>query len=407
MTKRTVKSGQKGTFTVLAVLVAISTLGATSTQMFLPALPAMQSTFGASSTTAQLTLSAAMFAMAFSQIIYGPWSDRVGRKPVLFFGLTLYVIGTVVCLSAGNVQIMIFGRILQACGGGVGAVLAGAIAVGKYGSANAAPVISLVAAVMAIGPMLAPSIGGILTDTIGWRSVFAVMLGLGVLVIVVATLLLPETRLQKQTAATPGQSLRVFASLLKSRTFMAYGLNAAFSMGAFFAFISAAPFVTVNIFERPSTEFGLWFVSIAIGYVVGNLLSAKMVKQKGGDWLIGVGSLLLLAATFAMPLMLQVGGWTPWAIFLPAAVMSFAAGLSIPNAQAAAIGHLPMAAGTASSLIGFLMLMSGAIASQIVGIMQDGTPWPMVITMALMGFLSLAAFIARNKVQTKNVLISV
>lgn len=188
---------------------------------------------------------------------------------------------------------------------------------------------------------------------------------------------------------------------------MAYGLNAAFSMGAFFAFISAAPFVTVNIFERPSTEFGLWFVSIAIGYVVGNLLSAKMVKQKGGDWLIGVGSLLLLAATFAMPLMLQVGGWTPWAIFLPAAVMSFAAGLSIPNAQAAAIGHLPMAAGTASSLIGFLMLMSGAIASQIVGIMQDGTPWPMVITMALMGFLSLAAFIARNKVQTKNVLISV
>ncbi|MBT4016398.1 MAG: multidrug effflux MFS transporter [Alphaproteobacteria bacterium] len=407
MTKRTVKSGQKGTFTVLAVLVAISTLGATSTQMFLPALPAMQSTFGASSTTAQLTLSAAMFAMAFSQIIYGPWSDRVGRKPVLFFGLTLYVIGTVVCLSAGNVQIMIFGRILQACGGGVGAVLAGAIAVDKYGSANAAPVISLVAAVMAIGPMLAPSIGGILTDTIGWRSVFAVMLGLGVLVIVVATLLLPETRLQKQTAATPGQSLRVFASLLKSRTFMAYGLNAAFSMGAFFAFISAAPFVTVNIFERPSTEFGLWFVSIAIGYVVGNLLSAKMVKQKGGDWLIGVGSLLLLAATFAMPLMLQVGGWTPWAIFLPAAVMSFAAGLSIPNAQAAAIGHLPMAAGTASSLIGFLMLMSGAIASQIVGIMQDGTPWPMVITMALMGFLSLAAFIARNKVQTKNVLISV
>ena len=362
MTKRTVKSGQKGTFTVLAVLVAISTLGATSTQMFLPALPAMQSTFGASSTTAQLTLSAAMFAMAFSQIIYGPWSDRVGRKPVLFFGLTLYVIGTVVCLSAGNVQIMIFGRILQACGGGVGAVLAGAIAVDKYGSANAAPVISLVAAVMAIGPMLAPSIGGILTDTIGWRSVFAVMLGLGVLVIVVATLLLPETRLQKQTAATPGQSLRVFASLLKSRTFMAYGLNAAFSMGAFFAFISAAPFVTVNIFERPSTEFGLWFVSIAIGYVVGNLLSAKMVKQKGGDWLIGVGSLLLLAATFAMPLMLQVGGWTPWAIFLPAAVMSFAAGLSIPNAQAAAIGHLPMAAGTASSLIGFLMLMSGAIA---------------------------------------------
>ena len=180
MTKRTVKSGQKGTFTVLAVLVAISTLGATSTQMFLPALPAMQSTFGASSTTAQLTLSAAMFAMAFSQIIYGPWSDRVGRKPVLFFGLTLYVIGTVVCLSAGNVQIMIFGRILQACGGGVGAVLAGAIAVDKYGSANAAPVISLVAAVMAIGPMLAPSIGGILTDTIGWRSVFAVMLGLGV-----------------------------------------------------------------------------------------------------------------------------------------------------------------------------------------------------------------------------------
>jgi len=402
MTTGTIRKSQKGAIGLLAVLVAISALGATSTQMFLPALPAMQSSFGVPSATAQLTLSAAMFAMAFSQVIYGPWSDRIGRKPVLFFGLILYVIGTVVCLSAGNVQIMIFGRILQACGGGVGAVLAGAIAVDKYGSKNAAPVISMVAAVMAIGPMLAPSVGGILTDSIGWRSVFVVMLGLGIVVLLVAKLLLPETRRQNQNEnnATPGQSLQVFVSLLKSRTFMAYTLNAAFSMAAFFAFISAAPFVTVNVFERPSTEFGLWFVTIAIGYIVGNLVSAKMVKRLGGDWLIAVGSLLLLAATFSMPLLLQVGGWTPWAIFLPAAVMSFAAGLSIPNAQAAAIGHLQMASGTASSLIGFLTLMSGAVASQIVGIMQDGTPWPMVATMVLMGLLSLVAFISRNKVQS-------
>jgi MFS transporter, DHA1 family, multidrug resistance protein len=399
MIKETVTDNKNGTLGLLAVLVAVSALGATSTQMFLPALPAMQSTFGVSSATAQLTLSAAMFAMAFSQIIYGPWSDRIGRKPVLFFGLTLYVIGTVVCLSAGDVRIMILGRILQACGGGVGAVLAGAIAVDKFGSKNAAPVISLVAAVMAIGPMLAPSIGGVLTDTIGWRSIFVILLGLGILVLFVVKQFLPETRLQNQHNATTVQSFQVFASLLKSRTFMAYGLNAAFSMGAFFAFISAAPFVTVNVFERPSTEFGLWFISIAIGYVIGNLVSAKMVKQIGGDWLIAVGSLLLLASALAMPLTLQFGGWTPWAIFLPAAVMSFAAGLSIPNAQAAAIGYIPMASGAASSLIGFMTLMSGAVASQIVGLLQDGTPWPMVFTMALMGSLSLVAFVARNKVQ--------
>lgn len=376
---------------LLAVLVAVSAIGPAATQIFLPALPAIQSGFGVSTGAAQLALSLALLATAVTTLAWGPCSDRAGRRPVMIAGLLLYLAGSLVCAVAPSVGVLVAGRIVQAGGGACGAVLARAIVQDAWGPERAARVLSLVAMAMVVPPMVAPLAGGLLTDSLGWRSTFVAAAAPGLAVLVLVLGRLPETREGRRVGLDVGGMLGSFGRLLASPLFCAYAFQSAFSMGIFFAFIAGAPYMVVQVLGRPATDYGLWFMAFAAGYVVGSLGAVRLSERAGVDRMVLGGSLLSLAAAGGLATLTALGVWEPWAIFLPSALIAAFNGLSLPNAQAGAINVDPPVAGAASSLIGFLQMALGAVVAQAVGLAQDGTPYAMV---AVMVALAAAAFLA-------------
>ncbi|OSM07315.1 putative MFS permease [Magnetofaba australis IT-1] len=379
------------------MLLLITALGPASTQVFLPALPAIQADFGVTAGIAQLGLSLPMLGMAFSDLGYGPWSDKAGRRKVLLFGVFAFLLGNAICFTAQDIALLIAGRVLMDCGGSVGIVLSRAIALDVYGRDKAGGIISMTLAAMAVGPMLGPLAGGVLVDTLGWRAIFVFMASIGLGILLYVHLRFRETHSSRATDASLGDVVGWFKDLLRSRTFLGYALHSSLMWGVFMGFIGAAPYVMVNVFERPATEFGLWLIPAALGYIGGNMTSARLSESHGVARLVVLGAAMALAAVVLLGVLMGLGLWSPWALFLPATVMAFGAGVAIPNAQAAAVDAIPAASGSASGLIGFLMMVIGAGAAQLVAMLQSDTPYPMVGVMAALMLLAAAALLIREK----------
>ena len=198
---------------LILVLVLATAIGPFSMQVFLPALPAIQSSYGVTAATAQLAFSLSAFAMAVATLFYGPISDRVGRRRALLAGIVIFIAGSLVCAFATSITWLIIGRIVQAAGGVAGMVLGRAIVRDVYDRERSASAIAYITMAMVVAPMLAPAIGGVLTDLIGWTAVFLVGGGLGVLVLLAVHTGLPETLVPTQPADHRGGHARRFRSL--------------------------------------------------------------------------------------------------------------------------------------------------------------------------------------------------
>jgi MFS transporter, DHA1 family, multidrug resistance protein len=377
-----------GSRTLIGILIAISAIGPASTQMFLPALPAIQTGFGISPGTAQLSLSLAILSMAVFTLAYGPWSDHSGRRPVIIWSIIFFLVGSVVSALAPNIWVLIVGRIAQAAGGAGGLVLARAVVRDVYGAEKAASVISLVTMAMVAAPLMAPAIGGVITDYYGWRWTFVFITVCGLLTLYLVLKFLDESHHHADKPSGLVDMLGSFVNLMRSPLFCVYAFQGAFSMGIFFAFISSAPYVMVNVIGIPATEYGLWFMIIAVGYMVGNLISARISERVGVNRMVVAGALMSLLSAVAMGLFVFNGIWAPWAIFSTGAFSALSNGISLPNAQAGAINVNPAAAGAASGLTGFMQMALGAVVAQGVGFLQGGTPYAMVGTMLAMSTLA-------------------
>jgi DHA1 family bicyclomycin/chloramphenicol resistance-like MFS transporter len=181
--------------------------------------------------------------------------------------------------------------------------------------------------------------------------------------------------------------------LLHSAAFLSYALQTAFSMSMFFAFVSGAPYFMIDVLERPATEYGLWFMLVSVGYMSGNFTAARITRRVGLDRMILLGSAFALFATVLTSGLLLTLPWAPALLFAPMMLTSFANGLAMPNGQAGAISVDPSLAGTASGVSGFLQLLFAALASQAVGMLQNGTPYPMLGFMVGCATLSLLGFV--------------
>jgi DHA1 family bicyclomycin/chloramphenicol resistance-like MFS transporter len=373
----------------MALLTAMTALAPLSLQIFVPALPAIQATYGVPSGTAQLTLSLSILANAFATLSYGPISDRLGRRPVILVGLVAFFVGSAMCAFAPDIGTLIVGRIVQAVGAAAGMVLGRAIVRDLYDRDQAASMIAYLTMAMVVAPMLAPAVGAALTDLAGWRSIFIALTLLGALMIWQCRQRLMETR----QGGSGGRLLSGAGALLRSRDFMAYALQSAFAICTFFAFISGAPYFMIEVLGRPATEYGLYFILISAGFMLGNLVAARTTSRVGLDRMILIGTSLALAGTLLTLLLLVGLSWAPLALFGPMIGVAFANGLTVPNAQAGAISVDPMLAGTASGLAGFLQMSTAAVVSQAVGMLQDDTPYPMIGFMAAASLLSLLGFV--------------
>ena len=378
--------------TLIVLLAATSALGPASMQILLPALPVIKETFEVSTEVAQLTLSLSMLAIALGTLFYGPLSDKYGRKPVMLLGLSITLVGSVFCFVANTIELLIVERFIQAFGAAVGLVLARAIVRDVYGAQEAARVIATLVMVMVVAPMLSPALGGELMLRLGWESVFVVIAIACILISLLLFKNLPETLKEPVPFTGVASMIGNYARLFQSRAFCGYAFCVTFVSVLFFSFISAVPEIMVSVMKRPPNEYGYYFIMIPIGFMAGNYFARHFGRSMELNRMISIGASLGVTGVSLAIVLQLIGFHQPIALFAPIALAVFGNGISLPNAQAAAINEFPKFAGSASGLTGFLQMFFSAIAAQLVAVIFNGTVYPLLILMLTASILSLISF---------------
>lgn len=379
---------------MLLTLVITTTVGPSAMQMFLPALAEVRTDFQVSASAAQLTVSLALLTFGIAMLIWGPVSDRFGRRGPMLIGMALYLAGCGLCLIAPNLTVLVIGRMISAAGGAAGLVLTRAVVRDVVPTDRVASAISKLTIGQIVPPMLAPALGGLLVHAFGWRSVFMVLVAMGALAFLML-LRLPETHHTRGAGA--GGGLLGLASgsarLLRLRDFNAFALFAALSLGGYFAFIAEAPLLAVSSLGMTPATYGMAFVSVAVSFLGGNMLSATISTRLGPQRMVLTGAAFSLAGTTAGLAWALTMPASPWSLFIPTMAMAFGNGLSLNNAQAGAMAINPRAAGAAAGLVGFLQMLGAAIITQGIGVLHNGTTLPIFAVMAGSGAAGLSVFV--------------
>jgi len=375
---------------LIALLAAITASAPVSLNIFLAALPSVQAQFGVSVAEANVTISAGLLSFALGVFLYGPLSDRHGRRPMILVGLAIAAIGNVTCLFAPTLELLIVGRVLQGFGTAAGVVVARAILGDLFEREKMARMLAYLTMVMIIGPTVAPLAGGLLTDAFGWHSVFACMLVATVIVAWLAWRWLPETRPTGLHGATLGDIVRVSGGLLRRPMFLGYTLQSSVIYATFLTFISLIPYVMAQL-GHPATVYGLWYLIVAGGYFLGNWYVTRIGPRLGAHRLMVTGAgLQCVGAIVGLGLVLA-GFWSPAAIFLPMFVMGAGQGMALPNVTASAVALARNTAGAASSMLGFSQQMVGALSVQAMALLPATTPVPVYVFCAATAALAFAA----------------
>jgi MFS transporter, DHA1 family, multidrug resistance protein len=379
---------------LLILLALLSSFTPLSIDMYLPALPVITADLRGTAGDIQLTLSAFMIAFGLGQIFYGPAGDRYGRRPVILFGLVVYVATSLGCafsLETGHLIGLRFLQGLAACGG---VVLARTMVRDLAEKDQAARAMSLMHACSSIAPMLAPLIGGQILWFLGWRAIFWTLAGIGVVALVMAWIRLPETlRPEYRQPLVLSSILKRFAELFRHRAFMGYALTGSFQFAALFSFLSGSPFVFIERYGVSPRHFGLIFGGMVVFMTVGSLLNARFAPVFGAGRILRYGVIVpAVAGATAMVLgwiEARTGAIGLWPFLLCFAPQIAAISLIGANAMAMALQSYPHMAGTASSLMGVMQFGLGAAFGAVVGQALDGTIAPMTTAMGLAGILCL------------------
>jgi DHA1 family bicyclomycin/chloramphenicol resistance-like MFS transporter len=357
----------------LAVLIAISALQPFALNVLAPALPGLARSLATDYATIQLTLTLYLVVVAVVQLVIGPVSDQVGRRPCILAGIALFMAGSLIGVLATDIPTLLLARVVQAIGGGTCFALARAVVRDVASKNEAASLIGYIAMVMVLSPMVAPLVGGLIDAHFGWRSIFLVMLGLAAPVGLAAVWRLHETA-RSRGQGSLGTVFAAFPLLLRNRLFVGYALSLAFTTAGFFTLIGGAPYVVVEAMGNSPAVYGAFFIANGVGYMVGNFISGRYGQRIGSERLILIGNALSLFSTLIELPFVVFGYWTPATLFLPLSLNAVGNGLTIPGGTASALSVRPDLAGAAAGLAGAMQLGAGALASIVVG--YTVTLWP-------------------------------
>lgn len=392
--------GRKFTL-MLAALTALTSL---SIDMNLPALPQLAEAFQSPVARVQLTLSLFLLGFAIGQLICGPISDRVGRRPIMLGGLTVFAIAGLVCAASPSLTTLVLARFAQGVGASVGPVLARAIVRDCYSHSEASGVLSQITQVMIVAPLLAPMIGGYLLVWFGWPSIFLLLATCGVFLLVICWKFLPETAAHNSGDVEHSTSLiQDFGQVLSHIPTLRYILTSCFAFAGMFAYISASPFVAIQIFHVARQNFGYVFAITAVALMVGATLNRKFVGRTAPCVLLSRGVTCIFIAGWLMVGLAgaHIGGLA--GVVGPMMLYMVGQGLVQPNAMASAMAPHGRLAGLASALMGGLQTAAGSLAGFLVGAFYNGTSLPMAATVAVMGTLAFLLLDRRPPLATPSV----
>ncbi len=373
---------------LILLLGALAACGPLATDMYLPSLPAIAAGFGVSSAVARSTLTSFMAGFSIGMLLYGPVSDAYGRRPVLLGGIALFTVASIACWLSSSIGALVFVRFLQALGAGAASVLARAIARDAHEPADAARVLSMVAIVTAVGPLLAPLIGGQLLLFGGWRIVFIALTLFGAACAVAAWWRVPETwPREKRASSAVLHSFGAYGRLLRDPVVWGHMLCGGMAFAAMFTYISATPFVYIEYFHVSPQHYGLFFGLNVFGIMGGNFLNTRLVGRLGALRLISVASTLNGAASLYVALACLTGWGGLWSIVVGLFFVVGTVGWLSANCATELMYRYPRNAGAAAALLGATQLGLGALASVVVGLWPGVSPVGMGWTIGTLGLL--------------------
>lgn len=365
------------------VLGALAMIGPFSIDMYLPALPALGASLNASPGAVQGTLAIYFLGLACGQILYGPLSDRFGRRGPLFVGLSLYTIAAMACALAPDVQTLTVARLFQALGGCSGMVIARAVVRDVSDERGSVRLMAQLMLVMGVAPVIAPIVGGAVLPIFGWRGIFALLAVYGVTMLVVIALFLPESLpIERRRRDDLVAVLRVWVGLLMDRRFLGLALAGGFISGGMFTYISGSPFVFMELNGVPPGQYGFYFGANALGIMAMGQIVGRLAHRIPPKRILPVTITVPLVSGLVLLFVAKTGfGGFPAmlvALFFFVAMM----GGVMPLTTALAMGPHGAVAGSASALMGTLQFSIGALSGTVLGALQDGTAVPMAMVIA-------------------------
>jgi DHA1 family bicyclomycin/chloramphenicol resistance-like MFS transporter len=360
---------------LILLLGALAACGPISIDMYLPSLPTIAQAFAVSTGAAQSTLTSFMFGFSIGMLLYGPLSDAYGRRPILLGGIIMYALASIACALSFSIDSLVGFRFLQALGAGAASVLARAIARDAHEPGDAARVLSMIAIVTAIGPLLAPLIGGQLLLLGGWRAVFVVLTLFGSVCAVTAFLKVPETwprEMRAQSALL--KSFGAYGALLRDPVAWGHMLCGGMAFASMFAYITATPFVYIEYFHVSAQHYGFLFALNIVGIMFGNYLNTRLVGRLGPVPIIAFAATVSFVASLFVCIVSLTGWGGLWSIVFGLFFVVSVVGVLSANCTTDLMHRYPANAGAAAAVFGAVQLALGALSSLAVGLWQDGTP---------------------------------
>ena len=374
MTQANSRDAPRGSFVVLGLL---STFGPISLDLYLPALPQLAAELAASTSAAQLTITACLIGLAVGQVIAGPLSDRFGRRRPLLVGLVAYALASLACAFAWSVTVLLVLRLVQGLAGAAGIVIARAVARDLYEGRRLVVFFSRLVLVSGLAPVIAPVLGGQLNRVMTWRGIFGVLAAIGVVLVLAGLLGLKESLPpERRHTGGLGETLRGFGVLVRDRFFVGVALAGGLAGASMFAYIAGGTFVLQRIYGLSPQGFSLAFGLNSIGIMAAAQLSGRLTRRRSPVRVLAIGlavnllGALCLAATVLLALGLP---FVLGSLF----VMVSAIGMILPTATALGLSNYPERAGTASALLGLLQYLVGGLAAPLVGLAGEDTAVPL------------------------------
>ena len=375
--------GLPGWLILLGVLTAVGSL---SIDMYLPSFPAIVTALQTDAGAVQRTLSMFLVGFAFGQLFYGPLSDRFGRKPPLFIGMTIYTAASFVCLFAADIQALQWGRLLQALGGCAGMIIPRAAIRDRCDAVGAARALSLIILVVGAAPILAPQLGSWILIWFSWRGIFGVLALFGVICLIAIYFRMEET--VDRTVAAPlniSSIVRNYRELIFDRQFLMCSLCVAFTTSVMFAYIAGSPFVFMQIYEIPAHLYGWIFGANAFGLIACSQINARLLARYSPQQILRCAVVVPMIAGSAL-LILRLCDVAGLPVLLPALFFAVGSlGLITPNGAALALQHQGARAGAATALLGTLQFGLATLSSSAISLWQAQNELPLATVIAVCG----------------------